>query len=43
MVPLGRIAEPKEIYMAIKFIFECDFFTGDALMLMVACRFSPRH
>ena len=28
MVPLGRIAEPTEIYMAIKFIFECDFFTG---------------
>ena len=28
MVPLRRTAEPEEIYMAVKFIFECDFFTG---------------
>jgi 3-oxoacyl-[acyl-carrier protein] reductase len=27
-VPLRRAAEPEEIYMAVKFIFNCDFFTG---------------
>jgi 3-oxoacyl-[acyl-carrier protein] reductase len=28
MVPLRRAADPEEIYMAVKFIFNCDFFTG---------------
>jgi 3-oxoacyl-[acyl-carrier protein] reductase len=28
LVPLKRAAEPEEIYMAVKFIFNCDFFTG---------------
>ncbi len=27
-VPLRRAADPKEIFMAVKFILECDFFTG---------------
>ena len=27
-VPLKRAADPEEIYMAVKFIFNCDFFTG---------------
>lgn len=27
-VPLRRVAEPEEIYKAVKFIVECDFFTG---------------
>lgn len=27
-VPLRRAAEPEEIYKAVKFIVECDFFTG---------------
>ena len=27
-VPLGRLAEPKEIWQATKFIIECDYFTG---------------
>ncbi|MFZ5480999.1 MAG: SDR family oxidoreductase [Myxococcota bacterium] len=27
-VPLKRIGEPSEMYMAVKFIFECDYFTG---------------
>lgn len=27
-VPLGRAARPEEIYMAVKFIIECDYFTG---------------
>jgi len=27
-VPLRRAADPEEIYMAVKFIVECDFFTG---------------
>ena len=28
MVPLRRAADPEEIYKAVKFIFDCDFFTG---------------
>lgn len=27
-VPLRRAADPKEIFLAVKFILECDFFTG---------------
>ena len=27
-IPLGRIGEPEEIFMAVKFIIECGFFTG---------------
>jgi 3-oxoacyl-[acyl-carrier protein] reductase len=27
-VPIGRAAEPEEIYMAVKFIFNCDAFNG---------------
>jgi 3-oxoacyl-[acyl-carrier protein] reductase len=27
-VPLRRVAEPEEIYKAVKFIVECDYFTG---------------
>ena len=27
-VPLRRVAEPEEIYLAVKFIVECDYFTG---------------
>ena len=27
-VPLGRIGEPKEIFAGIRFIVECDYFTG---------------
>lgn len=27
-VPLRRAAAPEEIYQAVKFIFECDYFTG---------------
>lgn len=27
-VPLRRAARPEEIYMAVKFVFECDYFTG---------------
>ena len=27
-VPLRRAAEPREIYLALKFIVECDYFTG---------------
>ena len=27
-VPLRRAADPKEIWLAVKFILECDFFTG---------------
>jgi 3-oxoacyl-[acyl-carrier protein] reductase len=27
-VPLGRTGTPREIYLAVKFIIECDYFTG---------------
>ena len=27
-VPLGRVGQPSEIYLALKFIIECDYFTG---------------
>lgn len=27
-VPLGRLGKPSEMYQAVRFIFECDFFTG---------------
>ncbi len=27
-VPLGRVGKPEEIYLALKFIIECDYFTG---------------
>ena len=27
-VPLRRAADPDEIFLAVKFIIECDFFTG---------------
>ena len=33
MVPVGRFADPKEVYSAVKFIFENDFFTGRCLEL----------
>lgn len=28
MVPIGRIGEPEDIYRTVKYIFECDYFTG---------------
>lgn len=27
-VPLGRVGQPREIWLALRFIIECDFFTG---------------
>lgn len=30
-VPLRRLAEPQEIFMGVKFIIECDYFTGRCL------------
>ncbi len=28
MVPLRRVADPEEVFLAVKFIIECDYFTG---------------
>lgn len=28
MVPVGRIGTPEDIWQAVKFVFECDYFTG---------------
>ena len=30
-VPLGRLGKPSEIFQAVKFIIECDYFTGRCL------------
>lgn len=30
-IPLRRVGEPEEIYQGVKFIFECDYFTGRCL------------
>jgi 3-oxoacyl-[acyl-carrier protein] reductase len=27
-IPLGRIGKPEEIWLAVKFIIACEFFTG---------------
>jgi len=27
-IPLGRLGRPEDVWMAVKFILECDFFTG---------------
>jgi 3-oxoacyl-[acyl-carrier protein] reductase len=27
-IPLGRIGRPEEVWLAVRFILECDFFTG---------------
>jgi len=27
-IPVGRIGTPEEIWLAVKFVVECDFFTG---------------
>ncbi len=30
-VPLGRMGQPEDIWKAVKFIFECDYFTGETI------------
>ena len=30
-VPLGRMGRPEDIWRAVKFIFDCDFFTGETI------------
>lgn len=30
-IPLGRMGEPEDIWRAVKFIFECDYFTGETI------------
>ncbi|MGB5268563.1 MAG: SDR family oxidoreductase [Polyangiales bacterium] len=30
-VPLGRMGQPEDIWRAVKFIFECDYFTGETI------------
>ena len=30
-VPLGRLGQPEDIWRAVKFIFECDYFTGETI------------
>ncbi len=30
-VPLGRIGTPEDIWRAVRFVFECDYFTGETI------------
>ena len=30
-IPLGRMARPEDIWRAVKFIFDCDYFTGETI------------
>ena len=32
-VPLGRMGRPEEIWAALRFIVECDFFTGRVVLV----------
>jgi 3-oxoacyl-[acyl-carrier protein] reductase len=27
-IPVGRVGQPEEVWLAVKFIIECGFFTG---------------
>ncbi|VXD10555.1 3-oxoacyl-(Acyl-carrier-protein) reductase, involved in Hassallidin biosynthesis [Planktothrix serta PCC 8927] len=38
-IPLGRIAEPYEIWQAMRFIIECDYFTGSIIDVDGGVRF----
>lgn len=38
-IPLGRIAEPVEIWQAARFIIECDYFTGSVIDVDGGARF----
>jgi 3-oxoacyl-[acyl-carrier protein] reductase len=30
-IPVGRIGEPEDIWLGVKFVIECDFFTGGTI------------
>jgi 3-oxoacyl-[acyl-carrier protein] reductase len=30
-IPLGRMGQPEDIWRAVKFIFDCDYFTGETI------------
>jgi 3-oxoacyl-[acyl-carrier protein] reductase len=32
-VPLGRMGRPEEVWAALRFIVECDFFTGRVVLV----------
>ena len=31
MVPCGRIGVPEDIWVAVKFVYECDYFNGKVI------------
>jgi len=31
MTPVGRIGEPEDIWLAVKFVLECDYFNGRSI------------
>lgn len=38
-IPLGRMAQPYEIWLAMRFIIECDYFTGSVIEVAGGARF----
>jgi 3-oxoacyl-[acyl-carrier protein] reductase len=38
-IPLGRMAQPEEIWLAMRFIIECDYFTGSTVEVNGGARF----
>ncbi|MEH1944684.1 MAG: hypothetical protein V7L01_31335 [Nostoc sp.] len=38
-IPIARIAEPYEIWQAMLFIIECDYFTGSVIEVDGSARF----
>ena len=38
-IPLGRMAQPYEIWLAMRFIIECDYFTGSVIEVNGGARF----
>ena len=31
MIPVGRIGVPEDIWLAVKFVIECDYFSGETI------------
>jgi 3-oxoacyl-[acyl-carrier protein] reductase len=30
-IPVGRIGAPEDIWLAVKFVLECDYFSGETI------------
>ena len=38
-IPLGRMGTPEEIFCAVRFVLECDYFTGETIDVHGGLRF----